>query len=910
MNSVASRSLTARILAILLTVLLAVAGVALPASTDTEPATPSPAPTEASLAPVDETESDTPAEGNVPDGGAAPAAAALDEPSAAETPTLTVSKTTGLDASGETVTVTGAGYDPAQAMYLLFCRDVPLTDVDFAFASGCTAGAKQITPNPTTPTMVKLEADGTFATTLTIARNPAHATGSAIYTVANHTAMNDRTQDAKQAVAFTPLLTATPATGLDPAGATVTVTGSGYNPAQPMYLIYCREAPLSDVSFAFAAGCTAGAKQITPNPTTPTMVKLEADGTFTTTFTIAADPSFTPGGAIYTVANHTAMNDRTQDARRLVAFAGATPTVTTVVAPSVAAGGTATIQVTVLPANPGTVRLTGAGDVPDRPVGSDGTVTFTVPSLAAGAYSLEASFTPSNAAVYAPSTGAATFTVSAPTATRVGALTWGVKADFRAYVTGGIAKGSITTTGASNVGGVFGFTQTSGSLDGSGVGTAGYGGSVRFLGHGGALDLRLSDPLVRVDSASSGALLVRVNGGSPVEFASLSLGAGSRSVAEGVTTYSGVPAILTAAGATAFGGFYAAGDPLDPVTFSVGASGATPGGTRTVGFTAPVTRAPASTAPATEGVTSEASTFSEGGTYTFTAEGFEPHETGILVVVYSTPTVLATDATADADGVVTWTGPLPAGLTGEHTVTFQGSVDRGIVIDIAAADVVGCAVETAELRWGFKESFRAYVDGSIANGEWTVADGATYETPLFGWTGTGGYDAQTGDADLTFGGAVRFTGHGGVLDTTIANPRLVVDGDRAVLLLDVVGTTQDGTPVEAPGVEFAELDLAAAERVGGGDLVAFTGIPAVLTEAGAAAFGTYEAGAALDPVDLTITVGAACVEPVSAVAEPEVATATADAADASPVLGIVLAILAALALALVTFHLVRRARRA
>jgi hypothetical protein len=249
-------------------------------------------------------------------------------------------------------------------------------------------------------------------------------------------------------------------------------------------------------------------------------------------------------------------------------------------------------------------------------------------------------------------------------------------------------------------------------------------------------------------------------------------------------------------------------------------------------------------------------------------------------------------------------------LTGEHTFTFQGSIDAGLVIDIAAAETVGCTVQSTELDWGFKESFRAYIDGSIANGEWTTADGATYETPLFSWTGTGGYDSETGDADLSFTGSVRFTGHGGALDTTIANPRVVIDGDRAVLLLDVSGTTQDGQPVSSVGVEFVELDLAAAEAGGGGDLVSFAGIPTVLTEAGAAAFGTYEAGSAFDPIDLRITLDPACITPAI---DTDVATTGAEietASATSPLPWVLLAVLLALAVVVAVIVLTRRRRRA
>src|SRR5690606_23738697 len=123
-----------------------------------------------------------------------------------------------------------------------------------------------------------------------------------------------------------------------------------------------------------------------------------------------------------------------------------------------------------------------------------------------------------------------------------------------------------------------------------------------------------------------------------------------------------------------------------------------------------------------------------GGQVTITADGFRPSETGISVVIYSEPTVLDRTATADANGRVTWTGTLPEGLTGTHTLTLQGSVDRGVVLEIptaVSAVLTGCTVTDAELVWGYKESFRSYISGSIAHGEWTVADGAAYETPNF-----------------------------------------------------------------------------------------------------------------------------------------------------------------------------------
>ena len=75
-----------------------------------------------------------------------------------------------------------------------------------------------------------------------------------------------------------------------------------------------------------------------------------------------------------------------------------------------------------------------------------------------------------------------------------------------------------------------------------------------------------------------------------------------------------------------------------------------------------------------------------GGEIEITAGGFEPNEEGILVVIYSEPTVLDTNAKADANGVVRWIGSLPEDLHGEHTITLQGSINVGKVVNIMTQD--------------------------------------------------------------------------------------------------------------------------------------------------------------------------------------------------------------------------------
>jgi hypothetical protein len=174
-----------------------------------------------------------------------------------------------------------------------------------------------------------------------------------------------------------------------------------------------------------------------------------------------------------------------------------------------------------------------------------------------------------------------------------------------------------------------------------------------------------------------------------------------------------------------------------------------------------------------------------------------------------------------------------------------------VVLLAGAPAATTCEIPDAALGWGVKESFRSYISGTIANGEWTVSDGATYSTPEFGWSGGSGSIPGT----VAFTGSIEFTGHDGILDTTISDPRLVFDGSStATLLLDVSGTTQEGVDVDAPAVEFATIDISGAVK---GETI--SNAPVTLTEAGAEAFGTYKEGEELDPITVALPGAAACL---------------------------------------------------
>jgi hypothetical protein len=206
---------------------------------------------------------------------------------------------------------------------------------------------------------------------------------------------------------------------------------------------------------------------------------------------------------------------------------------------------------------------------------------------------------------------------------------------------------------------------------------------------------------------------------------------------------------------------------------------------------------------------------------------------------------------------------------------------------VLAAEHAGqaCAVTGGSLTWGFKESFRSYISGTIAKGAWEPVDGASYETPVFSWPATGGsVDPATGAGSVTFGGGVRFSGHGGLLDTTIAEPTLVLDPAGSRILLDVRGVSMDDALAgatdqvnSAEQVDFVALDPAAVPASDGAALSA-SDVATTLTADGAAQFGSYEAGTAFDPVSFDVQLACAEADPAAAATPEPGATAVAEQA--------------------------------
>jgi Htaa len=160
-----------------------------------------------------------------------------------------------------------------------------------------------------------------------------------------------------------------------------------------------------------------------------------------------------------------------------------------------------------------------------------------------------------------------------------GDLSWGVLERFRSYVTGPIAQGSITPSAGATAedDGTFTFSGGTGTVDGSDV-AAGFDGQLFFTGHHGALEITMSD--LRIDITGTAGHVVAdvvskdMSTGSPVTYDDVELvdldltGITPATTATGYS-WSAIPGVLTEEGAPAFGGFYSAGEVMDPVSFTV-----------------------------------------------------------------------------------------------------------------------------------------------------------------------------------------------------------------------------------------------------------------------------------------------------------------------------------------------------
>ncbi|SJN08257.1 putative secreted protein [Leucobacter sp. 7(1)] len=195
---------------------------------------------------------------------------------------------------------------------------------------------------------------------------------------------------------------------------------------------------------------------------------------------------------------------------------------------------------------------------------------------------------------------------------------------------------------------------------------------------------------------------------------------------------------------------------------------------------------------------------------------------------------------------------------------------------VAATAETSCTVSTGMLTWGVKESFRSYISGSIANGEWTVSEDMRYETPSFIWDQvTGAVSSDLTAGNIAFTGAIHFTGHSGAMELDLSDPKIeFTDDDTAYLTLTIGATdaADAGGEATAETLRAAKIDLTDAVSAGGSELSLESAIPRLTAEGAAALngeYGSYVAGEELDPIALTATVTGCELGESAAVVMPE-----------------------------------------
>ncbi|TDB88243.1 Htaa domain-containing protein [Micromonospora fluostatini] len=157
-----------------------------------------------------------------------------------------------------------------------------------------------------------------------------------------------------------------------------------------------------------------------------------------------------------------------------------------------------------------------------------------------------------------------------------GSLTWGFKASFRNYVKTGNGNPPIAASNGAtiNADGTFTFPSTGGTHDAAtGTTSAEYGGAIVFSYPAHFFTIKLANPTVSVSGGTT-ALKADVDltttAAEPVSVrqATIATLSGSTGGGDGTVTGTNLAATLTTEGASAFNGFYVAGDALDPLSFT------------------------------------------------------------------------------------------------------------------------------------------------------------------------------------------------------------------------------------------------------------------------------------------------------------------------------------------------------
>ena len=419
-----------------------------------------------------------------------------------------------------------------------------------------------------------------------------------------------------------------------------------------------------------------------------------------------------------------------------------------------------------------------------------------------------------------------------------GTLSWDIRESFLKYLTG-FAHGSVNVEGMEKTpAGGFKYTQASGVYNPeTKTGQINFAGTAEFTGHNGQLKSTIKNMRLVVVNGK-GTLVADVDAltrdGKSVSKTGLAIAEvdlSGASVKDGVFSAQNAAVTLTDEGSTVlFAGQYRGADnAMAPLSFSVKLS------EQTAENTVEVPR-----------ISENKS--SEGG-----ASDNKGSENGSSNSGNSGANGSGSNGSAGTSGSVSNGGsssngsvsnnpaqPVCVPVTRTREVQEQGASDG--------------TIKSANLGWGVRDSFRNYVRGGIANGSWEL-NGTSYSSDAFNWSnGTGTF--KNGKGSISFSGSVRFTGHHGILDTTIANPRLEINGNSGTLYATMTSNDPSGKATNYGEVALLKVDLSGLQS--SADAVSVNGAATTLTAEGAKAFaGFYETGKDMAPLSFSAAINGA-----------------------------------------------------
>lgn len=420
-----------------------------------------------------------------------------------------------------------------------------------------------------------------------------------------------------------------------------------------------------------------------------------------------------------------------------------------------------------------------------------------------------------------------------------GTLSWDIRESFLKYLTG-FAHGSVNVEGMEKTtAGGFKYTQASGVYNPeTKTGQINFAGTAEFTGHNGQLKSTIKNMRLVVVNGK-GTLVADVDAltrdGKSVSKTGLAIAEvdlSGASVKDGVFSAQNAAVALTDEGSEVlFAGQYRGADnAMAPLSFSVKLS------EQTAENTVEVPRVSENKSSDNKGSENGSSDNSSSNS----SDNSGANGSGSNGSAGTSGSVSNGGSSSNGSVSNNPAQPVCVPVTRTREVQEQGASDG--------------TIKSANLGWGVRDSFRNYVRGGIANGSWEL-DGTSYSSDAFNWfNGTGTF--KGGKGSISFSGSVRFTGHHGILDTTIANPRLEINGNSGTLYATMNSNDPSGKATNYGEVALLKVDLSGLQS--SADAVSVNGAATTLTAEGAKAFaGFYDAGKDMAPLSFSAAINGA-----------------------------------------------------